>query len=148
MKYDLAQKLVADKVLRRVLRLIKKGALIDLTEISLKTLSQNNYFHLIVAYFAGEHGMSAISIKEEYIKRGLCKDIFVEERVSEVTGEIYTHVRSFSELKKEETSDVISMFYNHCLNDLDFRLPHPDNLMYEEEMKQLINEVEKTKNYV
>lgn len=147
-KYNTSQKLVAERVLRRVNSLIKKGALIEIKEISLKSLSQNNYFHLIVQYFAGEFGLTVYNVKEEFIKRDICKDIFVEERFSEKTGEAFIHVKSFADLDKEDTSLVISKFYNYSLNELNFRLPYPDDLLYEDEMKQLINELEKYKNYV
>lgn len=147
-KYDLSNQFKQEQALRRLNQLIKKGAFIELKEITSKSLRQNNYFHLIASYFALEFGYTLSYVKEEIIKRNICKEIFVQKQYSKKTGEEFINIRSFADLDKEETATVTNKFYNYSLIEAGIRLPHPDDLLYEDEIKQIIQEIDYNKEYL
>ena len=65
------------KARRRLEQLIKKEALFELKEITKRSLSQNNYLHLILSYFALELGYSANYVKLNLFKCKWNRKIFV-----------------------------------------------------------------------
>lgn len=132
----------------RVQQLIKKGAFFEIREITNKSLSQNNYFHLIVSYFAVMMGYDLFHAKQIIVKQQICADTFEVEKVNRVTGEIFTSYRSFSELNKEEVTHVIDKFINYVAKNLNIRLPDPTDLIYSNEIREMEKEIENNKEYL
>lgn len=52
MIYDLSNSIQSERAKRRFDSLISSGRLIELKEITKRSLSQNNYLHLIISYLA------------------------------------------------------------------------------------------------
>lgn len=76
-----------------------------------RTISQNNYLHLILSFFSDETGYSLDDVKVNFFKRTCNADIFVRARQNK-RGQEVTFLRSTSDLSKEEMSLAISRFRN------------------------------------
>ena len=147
-KYNLKDQFEIEKFRRRTEQLIKKGALTELTEVTKRSLNQNNYLHLILSYFALELGYTLEYVKLRIFKLTWNKDIFIEKRFSEKTGEEFTNVRSTASLNKEEMSKAIDTFIEKASLEANIRLPIPSDLMYEEEMTKIALEVSRNEKYL
>lgn len=143
--YDLNNKVDQDNFKRALLRAYEKGALVELTTKKDGTLSQNNYFHLLVSYFALQYGEKVEYIKVEFIKKNVCSAIFATTHVNRKTGEIRDDWRSWTSLNKKERSDVIDMFLNWSVQEAGIRLPEPDDLQY---IRECRTAVDKNKQYL
>ena len=128
MLFDLSKIVDQNRFKHRLTKLYERGALVDLTDKSKKTTSQNGYFHLIVSYFALEYGETASYVKQHIVKQLVCPDVFVTERANRKTGEIRPDLRSWSDLTKEECSLVIDRFLNWSFKEAGIRLPDPSDL--------------------
>ena len=128
MLYDLSNIVDQNRFKHRLAKLYERGALVDLTDKSKKSLSQNSYFHLIVSYFALQYGETTDYVKQEIVKRLVCPDVFVTERANRKTGEMRPDLRSWSDLTKEECSLVIDRFLNWSSKEAGIRLPDPSDL--------------------
>lgn len=132
----------------RVQQLIKKGAFFEIREITNKSLSQNNYFHLIVSYFAVMMGYDLFHAKQIIVKQQICSDVFKVDKVNRFTGEMYTTYRSFATLTKEETTYVIDKFIHYVAKNMNITLPDPNNLTYSNEIREMEKEIENNKEYL
>lgn len=103
-----------------------------------KSIAQNNYFHLIVSYFAFEYGETTEYVKQEIVKKIVCPNIFKTEYANRTTGEIRDHWRSFSDLNKEETMIVIDMFRNYASKEAGIYLPEPKDLNHIQEIEKIV----------
>jgi len=136
------------KARRRLEQLIKKGALFELKEITKRSLSQNNYLHLILSYFALELGYSLSYVKLNLFKCKYNRKIFVVKKVSPITGEQFTDVRSTADLDKEEMTKAINIFIEKAALEANIRLPIPSDLMYNDEMTKIALEVARNEQYL
>jgi len=136
------------KARRRLEQLIKKGALFELKEITKRSLSQNNYLHLILSYFALELGYSLSYVKLNLFKCKWNRKIFVVKKVSPITGEQFTDVRSTADLDKEEMTKAINIFIEKAALEANIRLPIPSDLMYNDEMTKIALEVARNEQYL
>jgi len=143
--YDLSKHIEQDRLKQRLIKLVEKGALIDLKEKRNGSLSTNNYFHLIVSYFAVRYGETLEYIKVEFIKKNICKDIFITERANRHTGEMRPALRSWTDLTQEEQSLVISKFKDWSAKEAKIRLPEPDDLQY---IREIQIEVDRNKQHL
>jgi len=143
--YDLSKHIEQDRLKQRLIKLVEKGALIDLKEKRKGSLNTNNYFHLIVSYFAVRYGETLEYIKVEFIKKNICKDIFITERANRHTGEMRPALRSWTDLTQEEQSLVISQFKDWSSKEAKIRLPEPDDLQY---IREIQIEVDRNKQYL
>ena len=110
MTYDLSNEYEVRKVLLRLNALIKKGVLVELKEQRpLRTLSQNNYLHLLLQVFAMEYGCSLDVAKVDYYKRLCNRDLFEVEKVNK-QGEVVKDLRSSADLTTEEMAQSIDRF--------------------------------------
>lgn len=133
---------------RRLEQLIKKGALFELKEITKRSLSQNNYLHLILSYFALELGYSLSYVKLNLFKCKWNRKIFVIKKVSPITGEQFTDIRSTADLDKEEMAKAITIFIEKAALEANIRLPIPSDLMYNDEMTKIALEVARNEQYL
>ena len=133
---------------RRLEQLIKKGALFELKEITKRSLSQNNYLHLILSYFALELGYSLSYVKLNLFKCKWNRKLFVIKKVSPITGEQFTDIRSTADLDKEEMAKAITIFIEKAALEANIRLPIPSDLMYNDEMTKIALEVARNEQYL
>ena len=145
MLYDLTKKTEVDRLKQWLLDQVKKCNLVECKAKKQGTLSQNNYFHLIVSYFALQYGETMEYIKVEFVKKHICKEIFKTERANRKTGELRPALRSWADLDKEERTIVINKFIDYAAKEANIRLPQPEDLAY---LKEVRVEVERNKQYL
>lgn len=133
MLYDLNNPLDTRRFVERVTYLIKKGARIELTEKTQRSLSQNNYLHLILTLFAMETGNTVEYVKEYIYKRACNKELYLRRKNDAFLGDIEV-LRSSSDLSVEEMTESINRFRNWASSEAGIYLPSAD----EREMLQII----------
>ena len=110
MKYNTAQAYDRMKFLARAQALADKGACVDLSEMTSRSLSQNAYLHLLIGIVAMEGGVSLEYAKTEYFKRLANRTLFVRTRHDKFKGEDVEALRSTASLSKEEMTEAIDKF--------------------------------------
>ena len=143
--FDLSKKTEQDRFKYAILKAVESGATVDLTRKQNGTLSQNNYFHLLCAYFGLCYGEKTEYIKTEIVKKRVCKDIFLTEYINRKTGEIREDLKSWRDINKEERCLVISQFLNWSAKEAKIRLPEPNDLQY---IKEIQIELDRNKEYL
>lgn len=78
-----------------------------------RSMSQNSYLHVVLAYFATEFGYDLETVKYDIFKRLVNKDIFARERNNK-RGERITYLRSTRDLDTGEMSVAIDRFRNYA----------------------------------
>lgn len=109
MQYVLSSELDKQRFITRADSLIKKGAIVELTEKAQRTKLQNNYLHLIIGVVAMETGNTIEYTKQEYFKRLVNTPIFAQEKEDRFLGKV-TVLRSSADLSKEEMRTAIDRF--------------------------------------
>ena len=94
MIYDLSKPFDRERFATRVNFLSDKQRMVELTDVSRRTSSQNNYLHTILTYFANELG----------------DDLFVYTQTDKVTGEEVGRLRSTREISREDMTVAIERF--------------------------------------
>lgn len=110
MIYDLSKPFDRERFETRVRFLSEKQRMVELTDVSRRSLNQNNYLHTILTYFANELGERMEYVKETYFKRMCNSDIFVYKQADRVTGEETERVRSTREISREDMTTAIERF--------------------------------------
>lgn len=112
MKYDGVNPLHAQQARSKLERLIKERKVFELTEKKPKrSLNQNKYLHVILAYFGCQIGETMEYVKRNYYKILCNKDTFVRERDDKYLGKI-KYLRSSADLDSAEFSLTIERFRN------------------------------------
>jgi len=143
MLYDLSNPLARESFKLKCNMLYSKGVIVELTEKKTRTLSQNSYLHVILAYFGQQYGESAEYVKTNLFKRAWNPDLFVRSKVDPILGEI-RYLRSSADLTKEEMTTAIERFRNHASMDAGIYIPSAD----EKDLVDIMaNEVRFTRNY-
>lgn len=109
MQYDLTSDFQRKAFLSRVDNLLEKGVVVELSEKTFRSKSQNSYLHLLIGVVAMETGNTLDYAKEMYFKRLCNKDLFVSTRADKYAGQIEV-IRSSADLTKEEMSMAIDRF--------------------------------------
>lgn len=109
-----------------------------------RTLRQNNYMHLILAYFGIEYGYSLAEVKLDYFKRKVNKDIFVIRTTNKQGKEIIT-VRSSADLDSMEMTTAIERFRNWSSAVAGIYLPSPDEDSF---ILHIQKEIERNKEFI
>ena len=126
MVYDLSKTYDREKFKRRVNMLYKRHVIVDLSVSRPKrTTTQNAYLHLLLGMFAMETGNTLEFVKQEYFKRLVNPDLFVEHRHDRYAGEIEV-LRSSRDLNTEEMSTAVERFRNWSASEADIYLPAPN----------------------
>lgn len=147
MKYDFKNPHHVNQARSYIEKLIHKQEKCELKKITKKTISQNNYFHLLCAYFGSVVGLPMSYVKDEIIKRHLCKDVF-EFVVTNVKKDCdVVCYLSFADIPKDKTSVVIDRFINYALIEYNMVLPAPSNLVYSSEILEAEREVENNQGF-
>lgn len=129
----------------RLDKLISEGKVFELTEKKPKrSLSQNAYLHVILAYFASETGNTLEWVKKEYYKKLVNPATFIRTKEDRFMGTI-KYLRSSSELDTSEVTLTIDRFRNWSAAQAGIYLPAPD----EERLLQLAQiEIERNKEFI
>ena len=142
MLYDLSNPLHAEQFKLRVNKLYQSKAVVELTEKKTKrSLLQNKYLHLILGYFGVETGNTLDWVKREYFKKLCNKDIFVKERVDNITNKKVLYLRSSADLTTDEMTTAIERFRNWASQEAGVYIPSPD-----EQDLLIIAEIETERN--
>ena len=125
MLYDLSNPLQNESFKVKAEALAKKGGIVELTEKKQqRSLAQNRYLHLILAYFALEIGESPEYVKRHYFKVLCNKDLFVIEVDDKFLGKIKV-LRSSADLDTGEMTTAIERYRNWCASEGCY-IPSPD----------------------
>lgn len=125
MKFNLDNPLHREQFKRRCNALYRSRSVVELTERRQRTLPQNSYIHLAIAYLATLTGVTADYAKEHYFKRGANRDMFVTRAYDPVLDTDTDRLRSSSALTKEEMSVAIDRFLDWA-GQHGYYIPPPD----------------------
>lgn len=126
MRYDGSNELHAAQARARLEKLIRERKVFDLTEKKpQRSLSQNSYLHVILAYFACQYGETAEYVKREYFKKLVNPATFIREREDRFLGKV-KYLRSSSDLDRDEMTLCIERFRNWSSAQAGIYLPSPD----------------------
>ena len=109
MQYNLSSQLDVARIQERLTALLKKGAVVELTEKAFKTPNQNRYAHLLMGVVGLEVGEPVEYVKVEYFKKLCNREIFVRIKQDKFAGQVEV-IRSSADLTKEEMSMAIDRF--------------------------------------
>ena len=142
--YDLSKPMRRAQFERRAALLIKAGRFVELKEITNRSLKQNSYLHLILSYYAIEFGYTLEYTKRHIFKIIVNPDIFIINRTSDKTGEIYKDLQSTAKTTKADLITAINRFKDHAAKG-GLYLPDPDNLIY---LREILESIESNKQYL
>lgn len=123
--------------------LIDKKKTFEITEKKPKrTYSQNNYIHLLFAWFALEYGETPEYVKQEIFKKLVNHEIFLTEYVNYKTGEVRAAWRSTADLNTKEMTIAIDNFRDYASKEAGIYLPTPDDLNSLNEIERQVNNLQ------
>lgn len=144
MIYNLSNDLEERSFALRVEKLRSSGSMVELKEKRARSLSQNNYCHVAISYFALQMGITSAEAKEVYFK-GVCNaDIFTRKRYSEALGREYNYLRSTADLTKDEMSTAIDRFLKFAAEN-GIYIASPDDYVA---ILHMEHDVERNKKYL
>lgn len=88
MLYDLKNPLDRERFKRRCNALYTKGCIVDLSEKTSRSNSQNRYLHCLLGYLGIETGNDMDYVKEVFYKRTANRDLFVREKDDKLLGKV------------------------------------------------------------
>lgn len=145
MIYSLKYEDECKKFLVRVEQFVKDGATVNLTKKNpQRTIAQNRYMYLLLAYFGCEYGVSTDEAKNDYFKRLCNPDLFVRERENK-HGKIVRYLRSSSTLSTSEMTLAIDRFRHWSAMEAQIYLPSPEDREFLTHCEQ---EIERNKEFV
>lgn len=126
-------------------KLIEKKAVIEIKKKSPnRSLSQNNYLHLLISYFACETGYMTDEVKYEIFKKECNYELFKEVVVNKKGNEI-TRMKSSSQLDSSEMTTAIERFRNYAMAKAGVYLPSPNEDQFLLHIRQ---EIERNKEFI
>ena len=144
MVYNTSDPYERKRFLARAEKLAEKGALLELTERSSRTIRQNSYLHLLIGIVAMEAGTTLEDAKENYFKRCANPRIFIRVNRDAILGMDREYLRSTRDLQKWEMSDAIDNF-KRWASEQGIYLPEPDET---EIIASATSKMEQLKNYL
>lgn len=145
MVYDTSNPLDKANFLLRAKKLADKGAIIELTEKKpRRTLSQNSYLHVTIAYFASQYGCTTEWAKQRYFKQLVNPELFVREKDDEFLGRV-KYLRSSADLDVSEMSLAIDRWRNWCSMEASIYIPSADEVIL---IQQMEIEIERNKEFL
>ena len=141
MIFDTSKKDSRRKAIDRMKFLLDKNAKIELIEKSrTRSISQNNYLHLILGWFALEYGETLEYTKQVIFKQWVNPEIFKTEFVNYKTGEFREEWKSTKHLTKDEMTTAIDRFRAYSVKNMNLYLPEPNDLALLEEIENQLEE--------
>lgn len=144
MKFDLSKHIDQERFKRRCNELFEKQRIVELTEKTQRTLRQNAYLHVIIAYLAMETGNTVEYVKNEFFKKECNELLFVYREYDKLLKREATKLRSTRDLSKEEMTLAIDRFRNRASAE-GYYLPSPDESAFICEIEM---EVERYKQFI
>lgn len=106
--------------------LLEKKAYVEVKEKKpQRSLSQNKYLHVCLAYFASEFGYDLETVKQDIFKKIVNEDIFKRERNNR-HGTKVIYLRSTAELNTEELTTALERFRNYSATQAGLYIPEPN----------------------
>lgn len=145
MIYDTSNPLDKANFLLRANKLAESGKVIELTEKKpRRSLPQNKYLHVLLAYFGTQTGYTLEWVKQQYYKKLVNPDLFIREKEDKYLGRIKV-LRSSADLDTSEFSLSIERFRNWASQEAGIYLPSADEYII---IQQMEIEIEKNKEYL
>ena len=144
MIYDTSNPLDKANFLLRAKKLAESGKVIELTEKKpRRSLPQNKYLHVLLAYFGTQTGNTLEWVKQQYYKKLVNPDLFIREKEDKYLGKIKV-LRSSADLDTSEFSLSIERFRNWA-SQAGIYLPSADEYII---IQQMEIEIERNKEYL
>lgn len=145
MIYNLSSPLDKANFLLRAKKLAESGIIVDLTEKKpRRSLPQNKYLHVILAYFGAQTGNTLEWVKQQYYKKLVNPDLFIREKEDKYLGRIKV-LRSSADLDTAEMSLSIERFRNWAAQEAGIYIPSADETIL---IQQMEIEIERSKEFL
>ena len=145
MIYNLSSPLDKANFLLRAKKLADSGVIVDLTEKKpRRSLPQNKYLHVILAYFGTQTGNTLEWVKQQYYKKLVNPDLFIREKEDKYLGRIKV-LRSSADLDTAEMSLSIDRFRNWSAQEAGVYIPAADEAIL---IQQMEIEIERSKEFL
>lgn len=145
MIYNLSSPLDKANFLLRAKKLAESGKIVELTEKKpRRSLPQNKYLHVILAYFGTQTGNTLEWVKQQYYKKLVNPDLFIREKEDKYLGRIKV-LRSSADLDTSEFSLSVERFRNWASQEAGIYLPSADEYII---IQQMEIEIERNKEYL
>lgn len=145
MIYNLSSPLDKANFLLRAKKLAESGVIVDLTEKKpRRSLPQNKYLHVILAYFGAQTGNTLEWVKQQYYKKLVNPDLFIREKEDKYLGRIKV-LRSSADLDTSEFSLSIERFRNWAAQEAGIYIPLADEAIL---IQQMEIEIERSKEFL
>ena len=145
MIYNLSSPLDKANFLLRAKKLADSGVIVDLTEKKpRRSLPQNKYLHVILAYFGTQTGNTLEWVKQQYYKKLVNPELFIREKEDKYLGRIKV-LRSSAELDTAEMSLSIDRFRNWAAQEAGIYIPSADEAILIQHMEI---EIERNKEFL
>lgn len=145
MIYDTSNPLDKANFLLRANKLAASGKVIELTEKKpRRSLPQNKYLHVLLAYFGTQTGNTLEWVKQQYYKKLVNPDLFIREKEDKYLGKIKV-LRSSADLDTSEFSLSIERFRNWAAQEASIYIPSSDEVIL---IQQMEIEIERNKEYL
>lgn len=145
MVYDTSNPLDKANFLLRAKKLAESGKVIELTEKKpRRSLPQNKYLHVLLAYFGTQTGNTLEWVKQQYYKKLVNPDLFIREKEDKYLGKIKV-LRGSADLDTSEFSLSIERFRNWASQEAGIYLPSADEYII---IQQMEIEIERNKEYL
>lgn len=126
-------------------RLIERKAVVELTEKRQRTLSQNAYLHVLLAYLALRTGNTLDYVKRNYYKIHCNPELFIVEKYDDVLHRRVKTLRSSSDLTKEQMSLSIDRLRNWSQLEAEIYLPTAEEGQF---LRELEMQIEQNKQWL
>ena len=145
MIYNLSSPLDKANFLLRTKKLAESGVIVDLTEKKpRRSLPQNKYLHVILAYFGAQTGNTLEWVKQQYYKKLVNPDLFIREKEDKYLGRIKM-LRSSADLDTSGFSLSIERFRNWAAQEAGIYIPSADEAIL---IQQMEIEIERNKKFL
>lgn len=145
MIFNLNNPYETDKFKAYVNKLFEERAVVEVKKkLPNRSLSQNNYLHLILSWFACEIGYSLDEVKLDYFKKTCNRDLFTRKKFNKQGTEI-TYMRSSADLSTGEMTTAIERFRNYSSAQAGVYLPAPNEHEFIIHIRQ---EIERNKEFL
>ena len=145
MIYDTSNPLDNANFLLRTKKLAESGKIVELTEKKpRRSLPQNKYLHVILAYFGTQTGNTLEWVKQQYYKKLVNPDLFIREKEDKYLGKIKV-LRSSADLDTAEMSLSIERFRNWAAQEAGIYIPSADEAIL---IQQMEIEIERNKEFL
>lgn len=143
--FNLSNPLDNANFLLRAKKLAESGKIVELTEKKpRRSLPQNKYLHVILAYFGTQTGDTTEWVKQQYYKKLVNPDLFIREKEDKYLGRIKV-LRSSADLDTSEFSLSIERFRNWAAQEVGIYIPSADEAIL---IQQMEIEIERNKEFL